>query len=351
MFAILRGLRDQGKTIIIITHKLAEVLALSDNITVMRDGKVVGNLPTAGATAEGLARLMVGREVLLRVKKEEAHPGEPVLNVRGLTVQGGDGARLLDDMSFEVREGEILGIAGVEGNGQTELIEVLAGLRKVDSGDVLLEGRSIKDLNPRDRKRRKIAHIPEDRHRRGLLLSFDLSGNSILGVHRESPISGSVLLNGPVIVERARRLVKQYDVRPANIVLPARALSGGNQQKLIVAREFDIKPKLVLVAQPTRGVDIGATEFIHAKLIELRDAGAAVLLVSAELDEVLSLSDRVIVVYEGRIVGEVDPKSVSEEEIGMMMTGVTPTESEPARKNREAEEQESRGEDEQRDVS
>jgi simple sugar transport system ATP-binding protein len=321
MFAILRGLREQGKTIIIITHKLAEVLALSDNITVMRDGKVVGNLPTKDATAEGLAKLMVGREVLLRVKKDEASPGEAVLDVRGLTLRGFEGNALLSDVSFEVRAGETLGIAGVEGNGQTELIEILAGLREASSGDVLLEGKSINDLNPRDRKRRGIAHIPEDRHRRGLLLSFDLAENSILGVHREPPMSGRVLLNGPVIVERARRLVNEYNVRPPNIALPARALSGGNQQKLIVAREFDIRPKLALVAQPTRGVDIGATEFIHAKLIELRDAGAAVLLVSAELDEVLSLSDRVIVFYEGRIVGEVDPKSVSEEEIGLMMTG------------------------------
>ena len=321
MFAILRSLRDQGKTIIIITHKLAEVLALSDNITVMRDGKVVGNLPTSEATAEGLARLMVGREVLLRVKKDEAKPQDAVLSVRGLTLLGVEGNPILDDVSFEVRGGETLGIAGVEGNGQTELIEILAGLRKATEGEVLLEGKCIDELDPRQRKRRGIAHIPEDRHRRGLLLTFDLAGNSILGVHRNHPISGAVLLNKDVIVERAERLVREYDVRPPNITLPARALSGGNQQKLIVAREFDINPRLVLVAQPTRGVDIGATEFIHRKLIELRDAEAAVLLVSAELDEVLSLSDRVMLIYEGRLVGEVDPKSVSEEEIGLMMTG------------------------------
>ena len=323
MFAILRGLRTQGKTIIIITHKLAEVLALSDNITVMRDGKVVGNLPTSEASAEGLARMMVGREVLLRVKKEDAKPQGPILSVRGLTLRSADGNSILDDITFEVRGGETLGIAGVEGNGQTELIEILAGLCKATSGEVLLEGNRIDELDPRERKRRGIAHIPEDRHRRGLLLTFDLAGNSILGVHREHPISGTFLLNNDVIVERAGRLVSEYDVRPPNIALPARVLSGGNQQKLIVAREFDIKPRLVLVAQPTRGVDIGATEFIHRKLIELRDQGAAILLVSAELDEVLSLSDRVIVIYDGRIVGEVDPKTVSEEEIGLMMTGAT----------------------------
>ena len=321
MFEILRGLRQQGKTIIIITHKLAEVLSLSDNITVMRDGKVVGNLPTSEATAEGLARLMVGREVLLRVNKDDAKPRDTVLSVQGLTLEGAEGNPILDDVSFEVRGGETLGIAGVEGNGQTELIEILAGLRKATGGQILLEGKPIDGLDPRQRKLRGIAHIPEDRHRRGLLLTFDMASNSILGVHRERPISGALLLNNDVIVERAERLVREYDVRPPNIALPAKAFSGGNQQKLIVAREFDIKPRLVLVAQPTRGVDIGATEFIHRKLIELRDTGTAVLLVSAELDEVLSLSDRVVVLYEGRIVGEVDPKSVSEEEIGLMMTG------------------------------
>ncbi|MEN3333781.1 MAG: ral nucleoside transport system ATP-binding protein [Blastocatellia bacterium] len=321
MFAILRGLREQGKTIIIITHKLQEVLALSDDITVMRDGEVVGNLPTSEATAELLARMMVGREVLLRVNKDEAHPHDAVLYVKNLTLNTADGGTALDHLSFEVRGGETLGIAGVEGNGQTELIEILAGLRPSTSGDVQFIGQSINRLDPHERKRCGIAHIPEDRHRRGLLLSFDLAGNSILGMHRDPPISGTVLLNQKFINQRAERLVKEYDVRPPNVTLPAGALSGGNQQKLIVAREFDISPKLLLVSQPTRGVDIGATEFIHRKLIELRDAGCAVLLVSAELEEVLSLSDRVMVIYEGRLVGEVDPKTVSEEEIGLMMTG------------------------------
>lgn len=321
MFAILRGLRDQGKTIIIITHKLAEVLALSDNITVMRDGKMVGNLSTLETTPELLARLMVGREVILRVEKKEAEPKETVLSVIDLSFKKSTGHAALSNVSLEVRGGEVLGIAGVEGNGQTELIETIAGLIQQTSGEVRLEGASIDKLNARERKRRGIAHIPEDRHRRGLLLSFDLASNSILGVHRDPPVSGKLLLNSEVIKERAQRLVREYDVRPPDIELPARALSGGNQQKLIVAREFDINPKLILVAQPTRGVDIGAIEFIHRKLIELRDAGAAILLVSAELDEVLSLSDRVVVMYEGRIMGEVNPRMVSEEQIGCMMTG------------------------------
>ena len=321
MFAILRGLREQGKTIIIITHKLDEVLALSDNITVMRDGKVVGGLPTREATAERLARLMVGREVLLRVDKQNATPGVPVLAVRDLTLEMGHGKAVLERVSFQVRSGEILAVAGVEGNGQTELIEILAGLRRPSKGEVVLEGRDVTNLDPYKLKRLGVAHIPEDRHRRGLLLPFDLAENSILGAHRDQPISGPLLLHRHVINERAARLVTEYDVRPPNIALPARSLSGGNQQKLIVAREFDSNPKLLLVAQPTRGVDIGAIEFIHRKIIQLRDAGAAVLLISAELDEVLSLGDRIIVIYEGKVVGEVDPKTVSEEEIGLMMTG------------------------------
>jgi general nucleoside transport system ATP-binding protein len=321
MFAILRGLRDQGKTIIIITHKLAEVLALSDNITVMRDGKVVGSLATTDATAEKLASLMVGREVLLRVEKKDATPAEVTLEVKGLSLTDKKNHAVLNDVSFSIRGGEILGIAGVEGNGQTELIEILAGLQTTSSGEILLLGKNINRLDARQRKQQGIAHIPEDRHRRGLLLPFDLSSNSILGVHRNVPISGAVLLNQPYIDERAERLVREYDVRPPNIALACKALSGGNQQKLIVARELDINPKLILISQPTRGVDIGAIEFIHKKIIEYRDNGAAVLLVSAELDEVLSLSDRVMVMYDGRIVGEVNPKIVSEEEIGLMMTG------------------------------
>lgn len=321
LFAILRSLARQGKTIIIITHKLAEVLAISDNITVMRDGKVVGNLPTREATAEALARLMVGREVLLRVSKEAARPTLPLLEVQKLSLRGVEGKPLVDDVSFEIRRGEILAIAGVEGNGQSEVVEILAGLQEASAGRVLLDGRPVNGLSPHALKRLGVAHIPEDRHRRGLLLPFDLTQNTILGVHRDRPVSGAMLLDQSFIRERTRRLVKEFDVRPANVDLPARALSGGNQQKLIVAREFDIKPKLLLVAQPTRGVDIGAIEFIHKKIIELRDSGAAVLLVSAELDEVLSLGDRVIVMYEGRIVGEVDPKTVTEEEIGLMMTG------------------------------
>ncbi|MBS1812854.1 MAG: ABC transporter ATP-binding protein [Acidobacteria bacterium] len=316
-FRILRSMREQGKTIIIITHKLSEVLSLSDNITVMRDGQVVGNLVTANTNAAEIARLMVGREVLLRVEKPPAQPKNDVLVVNHL--------RLFPDsepISFTVHAGEIVGIAGVEGNGQTELIEVLAGLKKSEAGNFMVNGTICAALTARQIKELGVAHIPEDRHRRGLLLDFDLTDNSILGTHYRSPAASVMgLLNNVAAIAKSKRLIHDFDVRPANEALTARTLSGGNQQKLIIGREFDIAPKLLLVSQPTRGVDIGAIEFIHRKLVELRDAGAAILLVSAELEEVLSLSDRVLVMYQGRVVGEVDPTKVSQEEIGLMMTG------------------------------
>ncbi len=323
-FAILRRMREQGKTVVIITHKLAEVLAISDEVTVMRDGKVVGRLQTKETNAAELARLMVGREVLLRVDKTDAQAGGPELTVRSLSVTKRDGAKAVDAVSFEVKQGEILGIAGVEGNGQTELIEALAGL--VDaahlSGEIRFENRDITRAGARIRRELGIAHIPEDRHRRGLLLEFDLAENSILGVHYRKPIVSfaGVFLDNAEIRRRADEIIEGFDVRPANADLPARALSGGNQQKLIIGREFKVGPKLLLVSQPTRGVDIGAIEFIHRKLVDLRDAGCAILLVSAELEEVTSLSDRLLIIHNGRIVGEVDPKVATIEEIGLLMT-------------------------------
>jgi simple sugar transport system ATP-binding protein len=324
-FAILRGMREQGKTIIIITHKLDEVLAISDNVTVMRDGKVVGDVKTSETNAAELARMMVGREVLLRVEKPEAKPGAPVLSTSSLTITGRGNAKKVDNVSFEVRAGEIVGIAGVEGNGQTELIEALAGLIPGShiSGTINFEGRDITSLNARQRKELGIAHVPEDRHRRGLLLDFSLAENTILGVHYRKPAvyAGGILLDQKGIQRRTEQVIRDFDVRPPNAALPARALSGGNQQKLIIGREFELPPKLLLVSQPTRGVDIGAIEFIHRKIVELRDAGCAVLLVSAELEEVTALSDRLLVVHNGQIVGEVDPKATSNEEIGLMMTG------------------------------
>ena len=324
-FAILRRMREQGKTIIIITHKLSEVLAISDNVTVMRDGRVVGDLKTSETNAAELARLMVGREVLLRVDKPEGKPGAPVVAVSKLSITGRDGTKRLNDVSFEVRAGEIVGIAGVEGNGQTELIEALAGLIPGShvSGKISFEGSDVTSANARRRKELGIAHVPEDRHRRGLLLDSSLAENTILGVHYRKPaVTGNgIILDEKGIRQRTEQVIRDFDVRPPNPVLPARALSGGNQQKLIIGREFELPPKLLLVSQPTRGVDIGAIEFIHQKIVALRDAGCAVLLVSAELEEVTALSDRLLVIHNGEIIGEVDPTITTNEEIGLMMTG------------------------------
>ena len=329
-FRILRGMKAQGKTIIIITHKLNEVLSISDNITVMRDGKVVGDLVTANTSPAEIARLMVGRDVLLRIDKPEAKVQDAILQVENLRVLNSS-----EPISFNVHGGEIVGIAGVEGNGQTELIEIIAGLKSQPSFPTLADGRArfvagifkVSEIDCTKKSARKIkelgvAHIPEDRHRRGLLLDFDLTDNSILGTHYRNPAASLMgFLDNVASITKSKRLIHDFDVRPANEALSAKSLSGGNQQKLIIGREFDIAPKLLLVSQPTRGVDIGAIEFIHRKLVELRDSGAAILLVSAELEEVLSLSDRVLVMYQGKIVGEVDPKKVSQEEIGLMMTG------------------------------
>jgi simple sugar transport system ATP-binding protein len=320
-FQILRRMRDQGKTVIIITHKLEEVLAISDEVTVMRDGRVAGRRQTRQTNTAELARMMVGRDVLLRVEKKPAEPGAALLRVRNFGIRGHVSA-----VSFDVRAGEILGIAGVEGNGQTELIEGLAGLVDTEhmTGAVEFEGENITAVDSRIRKERGIAHVPEDRHRRGLLLDSSLAENSILGIHYRKPAvthDRGVMLAEHAIQARARHIIEHLDVRPPNAGLPASALSGGNQQKLIIGREFELPPKLLLVSQPTRGVDIGAIEFIHRKLVDLRDSGCAVLLVSAELEEVTALADRLLVIYEGRIVGELNPQEATREEIGLMMTG------------------------------
>lgn len=320
-FGILRRMKDQGKTIIIITHKLEEVLAISDDVTVMRSGKVVGRVITAETNTKELAKLIVGREVLLRVDKTDAVPGEVILEVIGLHVAGRHGHGV-KDISFVVRKGEIVGIAGIEGNGQTELIEALAGLSKVHGGSVKFEGRDITNIGARKMKELGIAHIPEDRQKRGLLMRSDLAENSILGVHYRPPVAAAGgLLSETAIQQRVTEIIERFDVRPPDPEVTARSLSGGNQQKLIIGREFELNPKLLLVSQPTRGVDIGAIEFIHKKLIELRDSGKGVLLVSAELEEVTALADRLLVIREGEIVGEFDPQSTSVEEIGLLMTG------------------------------
>jgi simple sugar transport system ATP-binding protein len=319
-FSILRRMREQGKTIVIITHKLEEVLAISEDVTVMRDGKVVGNVRTADTNAKDLARMIVGRDVLLRVEKTDANAADDVLYVQNISIIGKHGLAV-DGVSFNVRAGEIVGIAGIEGNGQTELIEAIAGLIPVEKGAIALFGGDITNASARKRKELGIGHIPEDRHKRGLLLAADLEENAILGVHYRPPVTSGGFLNSTAIAARTKEIIENFDVRPPNPQLTAKSLSGGNQQKLIIGREFELNPKLLLVSQPTRGVDIGAIEFIHRKLIALRDAGTAVLLVSAELEEVTALADRLLVIREGKIVGEIDPKVTSTAEIGLMMTG------------------------------
>jgi len=321
LFVVLRDLVKAGKTIIFISHKLKEVLDISDRITVMRRGRVVGHLTTKDTNEEEIATMMVGREVLLRVDKKPAKPGAVVMRVENVTASSDRGVPALKGVSFELRQGEILGIAGVEGNGQSELMEVLAGTRKTTGGHILLGDREITTYDARTERDAGVAFIPEDRRGTGLVLSFSIAENSILGRERAPTFSWrNFILKLVAIREWARRLVKEYDVRTPSIDVAARNLSGGNQQKVIVAREMASKPKVLLAAQPTRGVDIGAIEFIHRRIVQERDEGTAVLLVSAELDEVRSLSDRIAVMYEGQIVS-IEGPDTPEERLGLLMTG------------------------------
>ena len=320
LFEILRSLKSQGKSIIFISHKLNEVLEIADRVTTLRRGVVVDTIPASGATEEGLARMMVGREVLLRVDKEPAKPTDPLLVVEHLHVLDDRGLEAVRDLSLTVRGGEILGIAGVDANGQSELIDAVAGLRPVKSGRIAVDGRDVTHERAKVTLDAGLGHIPEDRHRRGLVLPFSLSENLALHAYRKPPMSIRGFLNLRAMLARARRLLKEFDVRGGTPATPAAALSGGNQQKVVLAREIDRDPKVLIAAQPTRGLDVGAIEFVHRRLIEQRDAGRAILLVSLELEEILSLSDRILVIYEGRIVGEFPP-TATEEELGFAMTG------------------------------
>jgi len=321
LFSILRALRDAGRTIVFITHKLDEVLDLADRVTVMRDGQVTGVVDAATTTKEELARMMVGRDVLLRVEKKPADPGETVLEVCGLHAVGVQGAEALKGVDLTVRAGEIVGVAGVQGNGQTELVEAVTGLLMVTSGSVSLNGQDITRRRPREVRDLGVAHIPEDRQERGLVLGFTVAENLVLGRHRGEAYSRRGLLNLDAIHESARRLIGEHDIRPDDPDVGAAHLSGGNQQKLIVARELDCSPALLVASQPTRGVDIGAIEFVHKSLVKMRDQGAAVLLISAELQEIMSLSDRIAVMYGGKFVAEFEGGTVTEEEVGLSMIG------------------------------
>ncbi len=321
LFGVLRDLVKTGKTIIFISHKLREVLEISDRITVMRRGKVVGHLVTKDTTEQEIATMMVGREVLLRVDKKPAQPGPVTFKVENLTASSDRGVPALKGVSFELRQGEILGIAGVEGNGQSELVEVLAGTRRATGGRVLLADKDVTAFDARTERDAGIAFIPEDRRGTGLVLNYSVADNLILGRQRTPKFAWrELVLKLIAIKEWARRLVKEFDIRTPSIETAARNLSGGNQQKIIVAREMASRPRVLLAAQPTRGVDIGAIEFIHRRLVAERDEGTAVLLVSAELDEIRSLSDRIAVIYEGKIVS-IEPGDAPEERLGLLMTG------------------------------
>jgi general nucleoside transport system ATP-binding protein len=320
LFSVLKELVADGLSIILITHKLGELLGVSDKITIIRDGRVVDTVRTAETNEGELARLMVGRDVLLRVEKKDVEPGEPRLAAEGLVVLSNTGARAVDGVSLEVRAGEILGVAGVDGNGQTELAEALAGVRPVESGHVYLDGEDITRIGADARQERGLAYVPEDRATKGLVLDFALYENNSLKTYDEPPLSRWGWIFPKIMRRRAAENLRAYDVRPPDPDARAGSLSGGNQQKAILARELSGDPGVIVASQPTRGVDVGAIEFIHGQLLEQRSEGKAILLISLELEEVRSLSDRIVVLYAGRIVGEVTPDA-TDEELGLLMAG------------------------------
>jgi simple sugar transport system ATP-binding protein len=321
LFRVIRSLQADGMSVIFITHKLNEVLEIADRITVLRRGKTIETVPREGATEESLAQAMVGREVLLRVEKAQSVPGEVVLEVRDLHVRDDRGIETVRGVSLDVRAGEIVGVAGVDGNGQAELIDALTGLQKIDSGTVTIAGHRLERSTPREALDAGVGHIPEDRQRRGLVLEFTISENIALHDYAKAPDARRGFIFPSRMDARAKRLIQDFDVRGGGPRSRAGDLSGGNQQKLVAAREIDRDPKVLIAAQPTRGLDVGAIEYLHRRLVTERDAGRAILLLSLELEEIFSLSDRILVIYEGEIVGE-HSGDVSEEQIGLEMLGV-----------------------------
>jgi general nucleoside transport system ATP-binding protein len=319
IFALLRRLAEDGRSIVFISHKLYEVLSIADRITVIRRGKVIGSRKPSETTEEELAELMVGRAVELTVDRGISHPGEAMLRVENLRVADDRRHEVVPGISFEIRAGEILGVAGVAGNGQDELVEAITGLRKPTGGKVTLDGTDVTGLSPRHMNEAGTGYVPADRHRFGLILQFPVYDNLVLTSYYRPPFSRGILRDGDAIEDSARTLVERYDIRTPGIEVHAATLSGGNQQKLIVAREFDRPLKVLVLDQPTRGLDVGSIEFIHHQILAQRDAGTAVLLVSAELDEVLEMSDRIVVMYRGRIVAERDGRTADKSEIGLFM--------------------------------
>jgi general nucleoside transport system ATP-binding protein len=321
LMTIMKRLVKEGKSIILITHKLKEIMEVSNRCTVIRRGKGIGTVNVSETTPNELASMMVGRDVAFQVNNEPYTPRETVLEIKDVVVRDARKVKAVDHLSLEVKGGEILGIAGVDGNGQSELIEAITGLRKVDEGQIVLKGKKITDLPTRKITEAGIAHIPEDRHKHGLVLDFSIGDNMVLQSYYHAPFSKGGVLNFEQIRTHAERLIQEFDVRTPNIQTPARALSGGNQQKGIIAREIDRDPDLLIAAQPTRGLDIGAIEFIHRRLLDQRKKGKAVLLVSFELDEIMNLSDRIAVIYDGKIIEIVKPSETNEDELGLLMAG------------------------------
>lgn len=321
LMAILKNLVKEGKSIILITHKLDEIRAVSDRVTVIRRGKSIETVEIAGATNADLAEMMVGRSVSFKTEKQASQPKEVVLSIKDLVVHENRGVPAVKNLSLDVRAGEIVGIAGIDGNGQSELIQAITGLRKVESGSIELKGDSIVGLHPRQITELSVGHVPEDRHRDGLILEMMISENIALQTYYKEPHSKNGILNYSNITSYAKKLMEEFDVRAASEFVPAVALSGGNQQKAIIAREIDRDPDLLIVSQPTRGLDVGAIEYIHKRLIEERDNGKAVLVVSFELDEILNVSDRIAVIHDGKIQGIVSPETTNKQELGVLMAG------------------------------
>lgn len=321
LIEIMKGLVAEGKSIILITHKLAEIKQAADRCTVIRRGKSIGTVEVADASSEELATMMVGHSVTFKIPKAPAQIGAPVLNVKQLEVKESRGIPAVKGIDFTVHAGEILGVAGIDGNGQTELIEALTGLRKVSSGSIEIEGHDLTNAPVRKITETGVSHVPEDRHKYGLVLQMSLAENLSLQTYYHQPLSHHGILDYKQIRKHALRLIKTYDIRTTNEQLKAGELSGGNQQKAIIARELDRDAKLIIVSQPTRGLDVGAIEYIHRQLIDQRDKGKAVLLVSFELDEIMNLSDRIIVLHDGKIAGEVRPETTTEQELGLLMAG------------------------------